>query len=210
LPTRPAAPYEPDASLTAIKFPEGTQEPITLTHAGDAETARLYVYWPAPDGSDVMLSRQAQMVSDIFQLRLTEVLREEEGATYSPGVSNSSSRLYKGYGFIGAQLEVSPDRIDLMADKIREVAAQLRTGEIDQDVFDRAMKPTLENLETSLESNGLWMSVLSRAQTDEGPVARFRTRDETYQSMTLEDLKPVAKQLFTPKDAVEIQILPEK
>jgi len=210
LPERPTAPYKPDESLTSIQFPEGTIEPIKLTHAGDAETARLYVYWPAPDGTDTLLSRRSQMVANLFELRLTEVLREEEGATYSPGVSTSSSRLYKGYGFIGAQLEVSPDRIDLMADRIREVAAQFRSGDIDPDVFDRAIKPTLENLETSLESNSLWMGVLSRAQTDEGPVERFRTREETYQSMTLEDLKPVAKQVFLPKNSVEIQILPAK
>lgn len=75
-------------------------------------------------------------------------------------------------------------------------------------VFDRAIKPTLENLETSLESNSLWMSVLRSAQTDDGPVERFRTREKTYNSMTLEDLKPVAKDVFSPEDAVEIQILP--
>ena len=54
------------------------------------------------------------------------------------------------------------------------------------------------------------MGVVSRAQTDEGPVERFRTREETYQSMTLEDLKPVAEQVFMPKDSIEIQILPAK
>jgi len=210
LPERPATPYKPDPSLTSIKFPAGQTEPIVLTHAGDAETARLYVYWPAPDATDTLLSRQTQMLSNLFELRLTEVLREDEGATYSPGVSRSGSRLYKGYGFIGAQLEISPDRIDEIADRIREVAAQFRAGDIEQDVFDRAIKPTLENLETSLESNGLWMGVLSRAQTDDGPVERFRTRDEAYQTMTLEDLKPVAKQVFVPEDSLEIQILPEK
>ena len=210
LPERPAQPYKPDDSLTSIKFPSGQAEPITLTHAGDAETARLYVYWPAPDGTDTLLSRQSSMLANLFELRLTEVLREDEGATYSPNVTNSASRLYKGYGFIGAQLEVSPDRIDAIADRIREVAAQFRAGDIDPDVFERAIKPTLENLETSLESNGLWMGVLSRAQTDEGPVERFRTREETYQSMTLEDLKPVAEQVFMPKDSIEIQILPAK
>jgi len=208
LPERPAEPYVPDASLTSIKFPSGAKQPIKLSHAGDAETARLYVYWPAPDGTDVLLSRRSSMLANLFELRLTEVLREEEGATYSPSVSNSSSRLYKGYGFIGAQLEVSPDRIDSMAERIREVAAQFRAGDIDPDVFDRAIKPTLENLETSLENNSLWMRVLNRAQTDDGPVERFRTREDTYQSMTPEDLIPVAKQVFSPHDAVEIQILP--
>ena len=209
LPKRPDEPYRPDSSLTRLEFPAGKAEPIVLTHAGDAETARLYVYWPAPDGSDAKISRETQMLANLFELRLTEVLREEEGATYSPGVSRVGSRLYPDYGYIGAQLEVSPARIDAMADRIREVAAEFQSGDIDQDVFDRAIKPTLENLETSLESNGLWMGVLSQAQTDPEPVVRFRTRDDAYQNMTVEDMKPVAKQVFNPAKALEIQILPK-
>ena len=209
LPERPAEPYRPDASLTSIKFPDGASEPITLTHAGDAETARLYIYWPAPDASDSKRSRETQMLANLFELRLTEVLREDEGATYSPGVSRSGSRLYPDYGYIGAQIEVSPERIDAMADRIREVAAEFQAGDIDPDVFDRAIKPTLENLETSLESNSLWMSVLSQAQTDPELVARFRTRDAAYQNMTVEDMKPIAKQIFNPSKSLEIQILPE-
>ena len=210
LPERPSEPYRPDASLTEIKFPAGKAEPIVLTHAGDAETARLYLYWPAPDASDSKLSRETQMLSNLFELRLVEVLREDEGATYSPGVSRSGSRLYPNYGYIGAQLEVSPDRIDEVADRIRDVAAEFQSGNIEPDVFDRAMKPTLENLETSLESNGLWIGVLSQAQTDPEQIARFRIRDEAYQNMTLEDLKPIAKQVFVTRDSLEIQILPEK
>ena len=150
------------------------------------------------------------MLSNLFELRLVEVLREDEGATYSPGVSRSGSRLYPNYGYIGAQLEVSPDRIDEVADRIRDVAAEFQSGNIEPDVFDRAMKPTLENLETSLESNGLWIGVLSQAQTDPEQIARFRIRDEAYQNMTLEDLKPIAKQVFVTRDSLEIQILPEK
>lgn len=209
LPERPAAPYVPDPSLTALQFPEGSDEPIILRHAGDAETARLYVYWPAPDASDVKTSRETQMLANLFELRLTEVLREDEGATYSPGVSRAGSRLYPGYGFIGAQIEVSPQRIDAMADRIREVAAEFKAGDINPDVFDRAIKPTLENLETSLESNGLWMNVLSEAQTDMETIKRFRTRDTAYQNMTVEDIKPVARQVFEPSKSLEIQILPE-
>jgi len=128
LPERPAIHYKPDPSLTALKFPQGSSEPTILRHAGDAETARLYVYWPAPDASDSKRSRETAMLSDILQLRMTDVLREQEGATYSPNVSRLASRLYPDYGYIGAQLEVSPDRIDEMADKIREVAAQFKAA----------------------------------------------------------------------------------
>ena len=209
LPERPVAPYKPDPSLTALKFPKGSSDPTILRHAGDAETARLYVYWPAPDASDSKRSRETAMLSDVLQLKMTDVLREEEGATYSPSVFRVASRLYPDFGYIGTQLEVSPDRIDEMADKIREVAKQFKAGDMDADLFNRAMKPTLENLETSLESNGLWMSVLGQAQTDPEVIARFRTRDEAYQNMTVEDLIPLAAEVFESSDSLEIQILPE-
>jgi len=97
-----------------------------------------------------------------------------------------ASRLFPDFGYIGTQLEVSPDRIDEMADKIREVAAQFK----------------------AVESNGLWMSVLSQAQTDPEVIARFRTRDEAYQNMTVEDLIPLATEVFEASDSLEIQILP--
>ena len=209
LPERPATPYKPDPSLTALKFPKSSSEPTILRHAGDAETARLYVYWPSPDASDSKRSRETGMLSDLLQLRMTDVLREEEGATYSPSVFRVASRLFPDFGYIGTQLEVSPDRIDEMADKIREVAAEFKSGDMDEDLFNRAMKPTLESLETSLESNGLWMSVLSQAQTDPEVIARFRTRDEAYQNMTVEDLIPLAAEVFENSDSLEIQILPE-
>ena len=96
-----------------------------------------------------------------------------------------------------------------MAERIREVAAEFHRGEIDQDVFERAKKPILENLETSLESNSLWMGVLSQAQSDPESVDRFRSRDEMYQNMTLADIKPVAKQVFQDEKSIEVQILPE-
>jgi len=133
---RPAQVFEPDPKLTKVAFPAGSRRPIVLSHAGDADTARLYIYWPAPDASDVIRLRQTQLLSNLFELELTDVLREEEGATYSPGVSQSGSRLYKGFGYIGAQIEVSPDRLDLMAEKIREVAAQFQRGEMSEDLFE--------------------------------------------------------------------------
>lgn len=207
---RPDTFFEPDPKQTKVAFPNGSRRPIILSHAGDAETARLYIYWPAPDASDIVRLRQAQLLSNLFELELTDVLREEEGATYSPNVSQSGSRIYKGFGYIGAQIEVSPDRLDLMAEKIREVATKFQKGEMSEDLFNRAKTPIIEYLETSLESNSLWLGVLSQAQSDPEEIARFRTRDEVYQNMTLDDLIPVAKQVFDDKKSIEIQILPEE
>jgi len=71
------------------------------------------------------------------------------------------------------------------------------------------MKPVLESIETSLESNNYWMGVISEAQTDQERLLRHRSRSETYQTMTVDDLKARAQSLFDPKTAYRVQILPE-
>lgn len=210
LPKRQESFPEPAAEDLKLQFPEGQKRPVKLSHAGDPSTALLRIYWPAPDGRDVKTSREVSMISTLFRLRLTEVLREEEGASYSPSAFSYTPRTFPNYGYLGVSLEVSPEDIDRVSAKVDEIAAEFRNGEIDDDHFERAIKPVLESIETSLESNGYWMSVISEAQTDEERVARHRSRDEAFQTMTVEDLQDRAKTLFSPDSAYHIQILPEK
>ena len=195
---------------TALKFPKGSPRPVKLSHAGEAGTALFRVYWPAPDGRDVTTSRNISMISELFQLRLTEVMREEEGASYSPSAFSFSPRVYPGYGYIGASLELDPKDIDRMSAKVDEIAAEFRAGQFDDALLERAIKPARERIETSLESNGYWMNVISESQTDPERLERHRSRYEAYQNMTVEQLQSLSKTLFDSKAAYRIQILPEQ
>ena len=195
---------------TALKFPKGSPRPVKLSHAGEAGTALLRVYWPAPDGRDVTTSRHVSMISELFQLRLTEVMREEEGASYSPSAFSFSPRIYPGYGYIGASLELDPKDIDRISAKVDEIAAEFRAGQFDEALLERAIKPARERIETSLESNGYWMNVISESQSDPERLDRHRSRYEAYQNMTAEQLQSVSQTLFDPKAAYRIQILPEQ
>jgi zinc protease len=195
---------------TALKFPKGSPRPVKLSHAGEAGTALLRVYWPAPDGRDVTTSRNISMISELFQLRLTEVMREEEGASYSPSAFSFSPRVYPGYGYIGASLELDPKDIDRMSSKVDEIAAEFRAGQFDDALLERAIKPARERIETSLESNGYWMNVISEFQSDPERLERHRSRYEAYQNMTVEQLQSLSKTLFDSKTAYRIQILPEQ
>ncbi|WP_162143733.1 M16 family metallopeptidase [Hellea balneolensis] len=195
---------------TELKFAKGSPRPIKLSHAGEAETALLRSYWPAPDGTNITTSRRVSMISEMFQLRLTEVMREEEGASYSPSAFSYNPRIYPGFGYIGASLELNPNDIDRISAKVDEIAAEFRAGDFDAALFERAIKPARERIETSLESNGYWMNIISESQSDPESLERHRSRFEAYQNMTVDDLKPLAKTLFDPKQAYRIQVLPER
>ncbi|RKQ71034.1 zinc protease [Litorimonas taeanensis] len=201
---------EPSDEDIRLNFPKGSNRPVKLSHAGDTTTALYSVYWPTPDGRDAQTSREVSMLATLFRLRLTEVLREEEGASYSPSAFSFTPRTYPDYGYFGVSLEVSPDDIDRMSLKVDEIAAEFREGKLDTDMFERGMKPVLENIETSLESNSYWMDVIANGQTDEERLNRHRSRSEAYKNMTVEDLQSRAKTMFDPKTAYRIQILPEK
>jgi len=95
----------------------------------------------------------------MLRLRLIEVLREDEGATYSPGLTGFASELYPDYAYSGVTIEVSPDDIDGLYDVIDDVTGEMHNGDFDADLLDRARKPVLERFENSLETNGYWMGV---------------------------------------------------
>ena len=210
LPKRLKKHQRSDEKIRKLVFPKGTTRPVKLSHAGQSDTAMLRIYWPAPDGRDALTARRMGMLSQLFQLRLTEVMREEEGASYSPSAFNFNPRTYPDYGYVGVSLELNPKDIDRISAKVDEIAKEFKAGGFDEDLFERAIKPALESIETSLENNGYWMGVISVAQTDPERVERHRTRSQTYQNMTVEDLKPLANQIFDPKKAYRVQILPEK
>jgi zinc protease len=192
-----------------LEFPQGSERPVKLSHAGEAGTALLRVYWPAPDGRDIDVLRKVSMLSQLFKLRLTEVMREEEGASYSPSAFSFSPRIYPNYGYIGVSLELDPKDIDRISAKVDEIAAEFREGQFDEALFERAIKPARERIETSLENNGYWMNVIAEAQSDPEGLDRHRSRHDAYQNMTVQDLQVLGKTLFDPDDAYRVQILPE-
>jgi len=212
LPTRAAEFTEvpKTADVRQVVFPKGQVRPFKLAHSGDAETAMLKIYWPTPKGYDVLKSRRISMLAQLVQLRLTEELREEEGASYSPSAFASTSRLIEDFGYVGVSIELSPTEIDVMTEKVESIAAEFKAGSFDGELFERAIKPALENIETNLESNNYWMGVIAGAQTHKRGLDNHRSRAQVYQNMTVDDLKPLASSIFDPSAAIRVQILPTK
>ena len=88
--------------------------------------------------------------------------------------------------------------------------ARIRVEGVDADTFDRAIQPTLENLENSLESNSYWLGVIDEAQTRAELLMQHRTRDADYSAMTADDISTVAKDVFNPDAAIRIHVVPEQ
>ena len=180
---------------------------VTLTHAGDADTALYQIFFPAFDGSDTTRTRHAGLARAVAQLKLTDVLREREGQSYSPSVSGYFPSGYDDYGYLGISVSAAPDALDTIDTLVAEVAAEMRAGEITEDEFDRAIRPIRESVERSLEENSYWLGVIDRVRTYPDELDDHRSRVAAYQNMTREDIIPVAKQIFDPDAAFRVNII---
>lgn len=155
-----------------------------------------------------MVVRRMNLLNSMFKLKLTEELREELGTSYSPSSFVVSPRTYPDFGYMAASLEVDPADIAKAEARIHALAAEFAAGEMDDDLFERAITPIRENIEESLENNAYWMNIISRSQSDPEILARHRRRHDAYQDMSLNDIKPLGKSVFKRDKAVVFHVVP--
>ena len=157
------------------------------------------------DGREV---RGVRILTAILQNRLTEVIREELGNTYSPGADWAPSRVFPGYGRIGALAEVKPEDSDKVIAAMEAIAADLAAGKIDDDLFQRARRPLIADFDETTANNPWWLGALSQSSFDRQRIVRIREGKDQYASTTLEDVKALARRYLDPSKARLIKVLP--
>ena len=221
--------FDPDAAIEAVRQtlgaigPRGTDsgekaavplafvtEPALriVRHGGGADQGYVSVSWPTTDDSDFESSLTRRLLAAIFQLRLTDVVREELGATYTPEALSYSSDTYEGFGHITGLASATPENMDTIAAAMRRLAGELAAAPVDEDTVLRARQPILESFSRGETSNSSWLGAVAEAQGNPETLDRRRRRTEVLSSITAEDIRAMAERYMTAEAAVEIRVLP--
>ena len=193
LPSRgPAA--TPPAGADMMVFPDGTAEPVMLTHDGPAEQALGYVAWPTVDVvGDRTEARIASVLANVMELRVLDDIRERQALAYSPSVGSSSSDVYPGYGSISVTAETTPDNQAAFFAAVDAIAASLRDTPISDDELNRARAPQIEALRRSQAGNEYWLGQLRHVGTDPDAVVQIMTHMSDLESLTPADIQAAAR-----------------
>lgn len=181
----------------------------TLTHAGEPDQGVLAVVWPGNDATDQRDDMARDLLASVMGLRLTEKLREELGATYSPSAFSYSQRTYRGFGHITAFATLPAATMDDSAEAIREIAAELVAAPVSADLLERARNPIREALQRSESGNSGWIELVAMAQSDPEVLTRRRARRAILDGLTPADLQAVAKRYLTGETPLEIRVVPQ-
>ncbi len=208
LPPRPGFTDAPTAR--DAPFPAPSKVAVVRTHKGRADQAQLFMAWRTDDlFSNLQRARDTSVLAQVMQLRLTDELREKQGATYSPSATATHSVVFTDWGYLAVSVEVPPEKLDAVIASIRKIAADLRDKPVTDDELDRAKKPRLDQIEKSRVTNEYWLGALSGAQSDPRILDSTRSVIAGLERVTAADVQKAAKTFLGDDKSWTLLVKPE-
>jgi zinc protease len=169
----------------------------------------LRLTWPTTDNSDPVETQRLELLERVMRIELTETLRQKLGKAYSPSAAASSSRYWKGYGVFGIAASIDVHDVPATRAAIAETVDELRAVPISDDLIQRARAPMIEAMDNGLKSNGGWLSLVDRSQTEADEIDRYLKAKDRLMALTAVDVQAVALRYLAPKEEVEVLVMPE-
>jgi zinc protease len=204
------APELPPADERQTGFPAPTAQPVVLRHKGRADQAIGYIAWPTDDiWADPDRAFATAVLGEVIRSRLTEQIREVEGATYSPSVNYAHSLVWKGWGYLAASVEVPPAKLQDFFDYVAKIAADLRANPVSADELARAKEPRVKGIERAQVTNQYWLAQLSGAQADPRRLQLALDVAPGTRKVTAADVQAAARTFLRDDKAFRLVVRPE-
>jgi zinc protease len=208
LPARGALPRGTAPAKVRTLAPSLT--PLVLTHHGDAGQAAALVAWPTGGGiAGIKESRQLEILTQLFQNRLMDALREKLGEAYSPQVINNWATDLDNGGTVMALSQLSPKAVPTFFQTTDEIAADLIARPPSQDELDRVIEPLRQQLTRASSSSAFFMYHLEGASGDPRRFETVRSLLADYTSTTPEAMQQLARKYLARGSSWRIEIVPQ-
>ena len=201
----------PDAvAARGVAFPAPNTVPHVVHHGGDANQAAALIAWPTGGGSAAISeSRQLEILTQLFNNRLFDAMREHTGASYAPNVTNNWPLDIPTGGRIVASAQLEPDAVSAFFQAAEKIAADLIATPPTEDELARITEPLRQFVSRASTGNGFWMYSLDGGTFDPRRVAAVRSILPDYAYTTPEAMQELARKYFGAHSGWRLAVLPE-
>ena len=210
LPKRPDPPA-PAPPAHAPTFPAALAKPMVETHNGRPDQAIGFIAWPTDDFfANPQAARVNAILGEVIELKMIDLMRMGEGVTYSPSARYSASYVWPHYGFVSAQVEEPPAKLDGFFADVDKIIADLKAEPVKPDELERAKKPRIDGLEKLMATNEYWVAGLSGAQTDPRRLDALRSAESGLVRVSAEDVQKAAQTYLADDKAWKFVVRPSE
>jgi zinc protease len=153
---------------------------------------------------------RVEAATEVLEIRLRDVLREELGETYGVSVGSAQPLPQRGAGRIVISFGSAPENVDKMVERIFQEVRQLQKEGPSEDLTTRAKESARREHETLLKENGFWLGRLQSAKLlDRDPLLILK-RMERIDAISPVVLHEIFKKYFPMDRNTVVTLVPEK
>jgi zinc protease len=149
-------------------------------------------------------------LTDVFQIKLNETLREQLGGTYSPGVVASPARAPHAEYMLRVEFESSPENVEKLSQRVLALIDTLKARGPSVADVEKVKEQLVRTRETDIKTNGYWLGNISgRDQAGEDIAGLLEPYDRMIRNLTPAQIQQAARVYFNPKSYQRFVLLPE-
>ena len=203
-------PITPDVAVRVPGFPTDNAEPTVLTHRGDANQAAAVVAWPSGGGlASLRESRQLEILTQIFNNRVLEALREKAGASYAPQVFSNWPTDINGGGRIIALAQLEPEYVPLFFSEAERISRDLANNPPTLDEITRVTEPLSQRIRRASTGNQFWLYNLEGATQEPQRVALLHSLLSDFSQTNPQIMQFLADRYFAQRTPMKLAVIPE-
>ena len=191
-----------------ITFPPAS-ETARVEKGREPKSQTVLSYFADPPIEENEQTR-VEAATEVLEIALRDILREELGETYSVSVGLAQSLPQRGGGHIQISFSSAPDNADKMIARVRQEVLRLQKDGPTDDLTNRAKETAKRNHETAVRQNGFWLGRLQSAKLLDRDPLLILARLQRIEAVTPAILQETFRKYFPADRSTVVTLVPEK
>ena len=167
-------------------------------------------FYAEPRGDDPMEMERVLAATDVLEIALRDILREELGQTYTVSVGLAQSLPQRGGGHVQVSFGAAPENIEKMTARVMQEIERLKREGPGDDLLNRAKETARSGYEKSLKENPYWLARFQAVKMWGQEPAMIARRVERINALTTASVQEAFKKYFPTDRSTVITLGPAK
>jgi zinc protease len=153
---------------------------------------------------------RVEAATDVLEIALRDILREELGETYGVSVGLAQPLPQRGAGRISVSFGGAPDKVPSMVERTLKEVQRLQQEGPSEDLTNRAKETARRAHETAKRQNGFWIGRLQSAKLLGRDPNLILTREQRIDAINRENIHEMFKKYFPMDRYTVVTLVPEQ
>ena len=205
----PRKPIPSDVAARDIGFAT-PGETLVRYHQGEADQAAAVMAWPVGAGpAEIRKSRQLAILTEVFNNRLRDAMRERAGASYAPVVRLDWPTDVESGGSVTALAQLRPGDVPTFFSETDRIARELTEAPPSEAELAEATEPLRNYYERISSGNYFFLLELENSTVDPRRMQALRGLLNDYSQTSPEIMQALAQEYFGGTPGWRMAVIPQ-